>query len=140
MSTQTREKDREREREETVSKQVTKRERRTKHGGKDTRLIYLHRFIANEQIISAGGVTSAVNHRLIGLHRESITLFPIPLFLSHKPSDSPTIRSELSSCPRAGTFRPGIYFPPPKKLWRARRLIWTKRGRKKKSGWKKACI
>lgn len=51
------------------------------HGGKDTRLIYLHRFIATEQIISAGGVTSAVNHHLIGPHRESITrtiLFPIP--------------------------------------------------------------
>lgn len=70
-----------REREEGV----TKGERRTKHGGKDTRLIYLHRFIATEQIISAGGVTSAVNHHLIGLHRESITrtiLFPIPPFLS----------------------------------------------------------
>lgn len=57
-------------------------ERRTKHGGKDTRLIYLHRFIATEQIISAGGVTSAVNHHLIGLHRESITLTIPPPFLS----------------------------------------------------------
>lgn len=71
----------ERERERERGTFPTKGERRTKHGGKDTRLIYLHRFIATEQIISAGGVTSAVNHHLIGPHRESITrtiLFPIP--------------------------------------------------------------
>lgn len=46
-----------------------------------TRLIYLHRFIATEEIISASsnvsaGITSTLNHDLIGPHRESITPQP----------------------------------------------------------------